>query len=354
MRPWLEEEYGNPSAIYRLSHNSRKAVTEARRKIALAIKADEKEIYFTSGGTEADNWILKGVGFYKQGRQNRIITSVIEHHAILHPCAFLEHMGYEVVYLPVDRYGLVSCEDLEKAMTSNTLLVSFMTANNEIGTIEPIQELASVTHRYGALFHTDAVQAVGHIPLNVKILNVDLLSASAHKFNGPKGVGFLYIRKGIAIEPLLHGGRQENKMRASTENVAGIVGMAAALEEHMDNLTEEAAQCEMLRTKLIMLLQKAGLDFVVNSGEPHIPGSLSLSFRDVEGEILLHRLDLMGIAVSTGSACNAKETTLSHVIQAIQVPEAYRSGTIRITLGIDNDEKQIEKIASSLSTILTH
>lgn len=352
MRPWLEEEYANPSTLYSFSRNARRAVAEAREKIASAIGANADEIYFTSGGTEADNWALKGIAFRQSNQRGRIITSAVEHHAILNSCAFLERIGFQVTYLPVDRHGLVSCKDLADALTKDTVLVTVMTANNELGTIEPIEELADVAHQHNALFHTDAVQAIGHIPVNVEKLGVDLLSASAHKFNGPKGVGFLYVRNGVAIEPLLHGGGQEKGMRSGTENVAGIVGMAAALEEHLETMIEDAVQCERLRSNLIALLEKAGLDFVINSGEPHIPGSLSLSFRGAEGEMLLHRLDLVGIAIAVGSACNSKETALSHVIQAIQVPEEYRNGTVRITLGIDNDDRQIEEIANSLNRIL--
>ena len=291
---------------------------------------------------------MKGIGFLHKG--GRIITSAIEHHAILNTCAFLKRMGYEVVYLPVDRQGLLPPAALESAITPDTFLVSIMMANNEIGTIEPIKELAAIAHAHGALFHTDAVQAVGHIPVDVNVLGVDLLSASAHKFNGPKGTGFLYVRKGIKIEPLLHGGGQEAGMRSGTENVAGIVGMSAALEEHIRTIADDASRMEALRSRLLAGLE--GLDFIINGGKDHIPGSLSISFRGVEGEMLLHRLDLMGIAVATGSACNSKDTVLSHVIRAIGVPDEYAKGTIRITLGMDNDEEQVDKIAASLRRIL--
>ena len=259
-------------------------------------------------------------------------------------------MGYEVVYLPVDRQGLVSPVALESAITPETFLVSIMMANNEIGTVEPIKELAAIAYNHGVLFHTDAVQAIGHIPVDVNVMGVDLLSASAHKFNGPKGTGFLYVRNGIEIEPLLHGGGQEAGMRSGTENVAGILGMSAALEEHTRTIADDASQLEALRSRLLAGLY--GLDFIVNGGENHISGSISISFRGVEGEMLLHRLDLMGIAVATGSACNSKDTVLSHVIRAIGVPDEYANGTIRITLGMDNDEEQVDKIAASLGRIL--
>ena len=291
---------------------------------------------------------MKGIAFQHKG--GRIVTSSIEHHAILNTCAFLERMGYEVVYLPVDHQGLVSPAALESAITPDTLLVSIMMANNEIGTVEPIKELAAIAHTHGVLFHTDAVQAVGHIPVDVNALGIDLLSASAHKFNGPKGTGFLYVRNGINIDPLLHGGGQETGMRSGTENVAGIVGMSTALEAHTRTISDDASQLETLRSRLLAGLN--GLDFIVNGGENHIPGSLSISFRGVEGEMLLHRLDLMGIAVATGSACNSKDTVISHVVRAIRVPDEYANGTIRITLGMDNGEEQVDKIAASLRRIL--
>lgn len=348
MFPWLWEEYGNPSTLYGLAQKPKKAILSSRERIAYAIGAQSNELFFTSGGTEADNWALKGIALRHKG--GRVITSAIEHHAILNTCSFLESLGYEVIYLPTDKQGLVSQNDLEDAITPDTLLVSVMMANNELGTIEPIKDLARVAHSHGVLFHTDAVQAVGHIPVNVNELDVDLLSASAHKFNGPKGIGFLYVREGTNIEPLLHGGGQERNMRAGTENVAGIVGMTTALEEHVASLETDSIRLEYLRSKLLCELE--GLDFIVNGSENHIPGSLSISFKNVEGEMLLHRLDLMGVSVATGSACNSKETVLSHVISAIKVPEEYANGTVRITLGLDNDEDQVERIASCLKKII--
>lgn len=348
MKPYLEIEYGNPSTLYSLARNPRRAIASARKTIAEAIDAKGQEVFFTASGTESDNWALKGVAFkYKGGR---IITSTIEHHAVLNTCAFLQQIGYEIVYLPVDEKGIVSTNALKNTITEDTILVSIMLANNEIGTIEPIKELASIAHQHGILFHTDAVQAVGHIPVNVNDLDVDLLSASAHKFNGPKGQGFLYIREGANIEPLLHGGGQEASMRSGTENVAGIVGMAAALSEHSSSMADDTRRLELLRVRLIDQLN--GLDFIVNGGNAHIPGSLSLSINGIEGEMLLHRLDLMGISIATGSACNSKKTVISHVIEAIGVPKEYAPGTIRITLGTDNDESQIDYIAKCLKKII--
>lgn len=349
MQPYLDTQYGNPSTLYRLARTPRKAIAEARQTIASAIGAKPQEIFFTSGGTESDNWAIKGNAFRYLGQKKRIITSAIEHHAVLNTCTWLEHLGFDVDYLPVDSKGCVNPDDLLRAISDDTILVSIMMANNEIGTIEPIQELAQIAHSRHIPFHTDAVQAVGHIPIDVNNLGIDFLSASAHKFNGPKGTGFLYCREGYSIETLLHGGGQESGMRSGTENTAGIVGMATALNEHLLSMTAENERLEALRNRLIHGLE--GADFIINGSKSHIPGSLSLSFAHVEGEVLLHRLNLMGIAVATGSACNSKDTVLSHVIQAIQVPSQYTNGTIRITLGMDNNEEQVDQIAESLRRI---
>lgn len=353
MQPWLQDKYGNPSALYNLAREPRKAIASARETIAACIGARSEEIYFTSGGTEADNWALIGMVFRKPDRCSRIITSSIEHHAILHTCDFLKRIGYDVDLLPVNQSGLILAETLEEHLRGEMSLVSIMLANNEIGTIEPIEELAEVAHRHGCLLHTDAVQAVGHIQIDVKNLGVDMLSASAHKFNGPKGTGFLYICDGVMIEPLLHGGAQENSRRAGTENVAGIVGMAVALLEHIEHLEQETAYLQKLTDLLLKVLRNTGLDFIVNGGDNRIPGSLSLSFKDADGEMLLHRLDLLGTAVATGSACDSKSTVLSHVIGAIGVPDAYAHGTIRITLGMDNTIEQIPALAEQISRILS-
>ena len=350
MQPYLDTQYGNPSTLYRLARTPRKAIAEARQTIASAIGAKPQEIFFTSGGTESDNWAIKGNAFRHLGQKKRIITSAIEHHAVLNTCSWLEHLGFDVDYLPVDSKGCVNPNDLLRAISDDTILISIMMANNEIGTIEPIQELARIAHGRHIPFHTDAVQAVGHIPIDVNNLGIDFLSASAHKFNGPRGTGFLYCREGYSIEALLHGGGQESGMRSGTENTAGIVGMAAALNEHILSMPAENEHLEALRNRLICGLE--GADFMINGSKSHIPGSLSLSFAHVEGEVLLHRLDLMEIAVATGSACNSKDTVLSHVIQAIQVPSQYANGTIRITLGMDNNEEQVDQIAHSLKRIL--
>lgn len=351
MLPWLQDKYGNPSTLYSLARDPRKAVAHSREVIAAAINAEPSEIFFTSGGTEADNWALKGTMF-QYDRRKGLITSVIEHHAVLNSCVALERMGYAIDTLPVDQMGIVQAEALQSALTDDILLVSIMLANNEIGTIEPVAKLAEIAHQSGVLFHTDAVQAIGHIPVDVKALQVDMLSASAHKFNGPKGIGYLYIRKGVHLVPLLDGGGQERGMRAGTENVAGIVGMATALQEHIEHLQQEADYLNVLSSRLIDQLKSKGLDFRMNGSHNRIPGSLSLSFKGADGEMLLHRLDLMGTAVATGSACDSKDTVLSHVIQAIAAPQEYAHGTIRITLGMDNTTEQVDMIAQQIATIL--
>lgn len=351
MLPWLQDKYGNPSTLYSLARDPRKALAHSREMIAAAINADASEIFFTSGGTEADNWALKGTAFqYERGKG--IITSAIEHHAILNSCAALERMGYPIATLPVDSEGVVDSDALKSLPMSDAVLVSVMLANNEIGTIEPVAELAQIAHQAGVLFHTDAVQAIGHIPVDVKTLHVDMLSASAHKFNGPKGAGFLYVRNGVNLIPLLDGGGQERGMRAGTENVAHIVGMAAALQEHMEHLAQEIKYLNKLSGRLIDQLKQYGLEFRINGSHDRIPGSLSLSFKAVDGEMLLHRLDLMGTAVATGSACNSKDAVLSHVIRAISVPKEYAHGTIRVTLGMDNTSEHVDRIAQQITSIL--
>lgn len=352
MKPWLRDEFGNPSTLYSYARKPRKAIQSARESIAAEIGADPEEVFFTSGGTEADNWALTGVAFRNIDHKGKLITSSIEHHAILHTCEFLKLAGYEIDYLPVDEKGVVNHNALISSLNSNTHIVSIMLANNEIGTIEPINEYAVIAHRNGSLFHTDAVQAVGHIPIDVKQLDVDMLSASAHKFNGPKGIGFLYIRKGVKTEPLLYGGSQESGMRAGTENVAAIVAMSVALHDHISHMEQDAEYLNGLSSSLVQLLHEKNFDFLINGSDHRIPGSLSLSFRDVEGERLLHRLDLMGTMVATGSACDSSSTILSHVIRAINVPDEYAYGTIRITLGVENTHEEMVLIADQLEHII--
>lgn len=352
MLPFLSVDYGNASTLYSLSRKPKKAMDNARSVIAMCIGANDDEVFFTSCGTESDNWALKGCAFCFPSKRKRIITSCIEHHAILHSAQFLERMGYEVVYLPVDSKGLVSEDSLIKAMNDDTVLVSIMLANNEIGTIEPIRNLANIAHQYGALFHTDAVQAVGHIPIDVDEFGVDMLSASAHKFNGPKGIGFLYVRRGTPLMNLVDGGVQERGHRGGTENIAGIVGMAEALKFNVKYLEEHTEHLNRLYKIFINEMEKTGIPYVLNGSGKRIPGSISISFPDRSGESILHRLDLMGIEVTTGSACNSKEVELSHVLKAINLPSNVANGTIRITLGYENTEDEVRKIVASLSKIL--
>lgn len=351
MKPYLFEEYGNASQPYFFAKPEKKALREARETVATSIGATPEEIFFTSGGTESDNWVIKSSLFFDSVK-NELITSQIEHHAILNSCNTVQTLGIPVNYLSVDSAGIVRSTELERCISDRTALVSVMYGNNEIGTIEPIKELAEIVHSRGALFHTDAVQAVGHIPIDVHALNVDLLSASAHKFNGPKGIGFLYIRKGVTLPPYADGGSQERGWRAGTENVAGIVGMAAALQKNIAKIEEESSRLKALEDTLVSCLQQVGLDFKRNGAENHLPGNVNLSFRGADGEMLLHRLDLKGICISTGSACDSVNTQVSHVIKAINVPEEYAEGTIRITFGADNTEDDAVKIADAIIQVL--
>ena len=351
MKPYLLDEYGNASQPYSFSRNSKKALQNSRETIAECINAYPEEIFFTSGGTESDNWAIKGCTFANHTKK-AIITSSIEHHAVLKSCNYLEQLGYPVIYISPDKHGITTTETLRSTIAESTNLVSVATANNEIGTIQPIKELCSIAHENGALFHTDAVQAVGHININVKDSKVDLLSASAHKFNGPKGIGFLYIKKGTNIDPYMCGGSQEMTLRAGTENVASIVGMATALKKCCITITE--AEKNYLKMKSIILsnLTNSGVDFIINGDENGLASTLSLSFRGQDGEAILHRLDLMGIIVSTGSACDGKKARISHVIQAIGVPKEYARGTIRISLGLNNTIKDATEISRCLLKIL--
>lgn len=351
MKPYLLSEYGNASQPYSFSRTAKKALKDARAQIAECIGALPEEIYFTSGGTESDNWVVKGT--LKYGDQRSVITSAFEHHAMLHACAHIERLGYPVTYIYPTRDGAVIPEQLRAVITDQTKLVSVMMVNNEIGTVQPIKELCTLAHSYGARFHTDAVQAVGHILIDVHALNIDFLSASAHKFNGPKGIGFLYIRKGAEIEPFSDGGAQEFGMRAGTENIASIVGMATALQKNCSQIVETEKRILKLEQIILNALEASGIDFHRNGAVPHIPGNLSLSFRGFEGEMLLHRLDLMGIMVSTGSACDSKNTQISHVLKAIRADEDYALGTIRISLGRDNTLDDAKKIADALIKIIS-
>lgn len=358
MKPYLLCEYGNASQPYSLGRKAKQALKEARSLIASSIGAQGgDEIIFTSCGTESDNLVIKG--FSRAGARSLLITSSIEHHAILNSIRSLSD-DTKIIFLPVNNYGEVSCTELSNALEkelalaeySGGILVSIMSANNEIGTIQPIKELAQIAHSYGAKFHTDAVQAIGHIEMNMNDLDVDYLSASAHKFNGPKGVGFLYIKEGNTLIPLIDGGSQEKGIRAGTENIASIVGMSVALKNNLDHLEQNTNHILQLEDRMMNLLRESGLQFIRNGSKNHIPGNISLSFKDADGEMILHRLDLRGICISTGSACDSKNIQLSHVISAIGVDENYSKGTIRITLGKNNSLEDIDAIVSELVGIL--
>ncbi len=350
MKKYFVENYGNPSQPYQFAREIKKALVAAREKIATCIGADSDEIYFTSGGTESDNWAIKG--YCIGNNKKEIIISSIEHHAVLNSAESLKKLGYKVIALGVNKEGIVLPDSLEESLNENVSMVSIMTANNEIGTIQPIKQLAKITHEHGALFHTDAVQALGHIVIDVKKLDVDMLSASAHKFNGPKGIGFLYIKKGINVSPLIDGGMQEKAVRAGTENVPAIIGMSIALKKNCDIIHEEKKYLASLEKRLIDGLIRKNIQFIKNGSREHLPGNISLSFKNADGEMLLHRLDLMGICVSTGAACDSKNTQVSHVIRAIGVPNEYANGTIRISLGKSNTIEEIDFIVEALGKVL--
>ena len=351
MIPWLLEDYGNASQSYAFSRKPKKAIADARATIAECIGALPEEIYFTSGGTESDNWIIKSSAYSDQEKRTTI-TSAFEHHAVLHSCAAIDRFGYPVIYLQPTSEGYITPDNLGSSFEENTRLVSIMYANNEIGSIQPIRELCSIAHAHGALFHTDAVQAVGHVEIDVHELGVDFLSASAHKFNGPKGIGFLYIRKGIELSPYQDGGAQEKMHRAGTENVAAIVGMATALKANCDSLTKNQEYIRSLEKQLISGLNGTNISYKRNGGDYTLPGLLSLSFPGKDGEAILHRMDLMGISISTGSACNSVSTDISHILQAIQLDNDYAKGTIRVSIGKNNSVEDIENIVYSLVKIL--
>ena len=351
MMPYLTEEYGNASQPYFFARPAKKAIASARETVAECIGAEPEEIFFTSGGTESDNWAVKSA-LFANGSRREVITSKIEHHAVLNACRSLSELGISVNYLPVDSKGTVRPETLRDMVSGNTWLVSVMLANNEIGTIEPVQELCDIAHEAGALFHTDAVQAVGHIRIDMKKLGVDMLSASAHKFNGMKGSGFLYIRNGVKIHQYADGGSQEHGQRAGTENVASIVAMAAALKKNCSRMAESAEKLHKLEKVLLGRLSEEGIDYIRNGSESHLPGNVNISIKGANGEMLLHRLDLKGICISTGSACDSVNQRVSHVIEAIGVPMEYAEGTVRITMGADNTEEEALEIADAIKGIL--
>ncbi len=353
MMPYFTRKFGNASSIYSIGRESKKAVEEAREKVAKTLGALTREIFFTGSGSEADNWAIKGVAYSNREKGNHIITTAIEHHAVLHTCQYLESDGFEVTYLPVDENGLVSSEQVRNAIKSNTILISIMFANNEIGTIQPIAEIGKIAKERNIYFHTDAVQAIGSIPINVNELNVDLLSLSSHKFYGPKGVGALYIRKGVKITNFLHGGAQERGRRASTENVAGIVGLGKAIELATQNLEQYNNKLVALRDRTIEEITKK-IPFIKLNGDRYkrLPGNVNFSFEFIEGESLLLMLDMKGIAASSGSACTSGSLDPSHVLLAIGLPHEIAHGSLRITFGDENTQEDVDYLLEVLPLIV--
>jgi len=354
MEPYFTLIYGNPNSIHSFGQEARTAVEEAREKVAHLIGADPSEIIFTAGGTEADNHAIKGIAWANRKKGNHIITSKIEHHAVLNSCQFLEKQGFKVTYLPVDRYGLIDCDDVKKAITDKTILVTIMHANNEIGTIEPIKEISKIVKKTGIYFHTDSVQTTGHIPIDVNDLGADMLSMSGHKFYGPNGVGALYLRKGTRIFNLIDGGAQEKNRRAGTENVAGIIGLGKAAELAEERLTQgKEKKILRLRDKLIEgIINK--IENVRLNGHPtkRLPGNANFCFEFIEGESMLLSLDMEGVAASSGSACTSGSLTASHVLLAIGLPPEIAHGSLRLTLGIENTKEEIDYVIEVLPGII--
>ena len=352
MLPYLKNSFGNPSSIYKLAQQNRIAIENSRDKIAKIINANPNEIYFTSGGTESDNWALKCIAQTYQNKGKHIITSSIEHHAVLHSCKYLESQGFRVTYLPVDKDGVVDLDVLKKSICPDTILISIIFANNEIGTIQPIEEIGKIAHENNIIFHTDAVQAMGAIPIDVKKLNIDALSMSAHKFYGPKGIGALYLSKGIKIIPLIDGGAQEMQKRAGTENVAAIVGMATALENAYANLEANNNYIKDLRDKIIDGILKIPHTRLNGHRTKRLPNNVNISFEFIEGESLLLLLDSKDIYASSGSACTSGSLDPSHVLLAIGLPHEIAHGSLRITLGKHNTQQDVDTLLSVLPEII--
>ena len=353
MLPYFSEAYGNPSSIYSLAGESRKAVDQARETIANALGARPEEIYFTAGGTESDNWALKAAAEFYRKKGNHIITTKIEHHAVLHSCQWLEKQGFEVTYLNVDENGVVRLEELKAAIRPTTILISVMYANNEIGTIQPIREIGEIAHEHGILFHTDAVQAFGQLPIQVDDCRIDMLSASGHKLNGPKGIGFLYIRKGVKIRSFIHGGAQERKRRAGTENVPGIVGLGKAVERAVGTMEERTETERRLRDYLIdRVLKEIPYARLNGHRSQRLPGNANFSFQFIEGESLLIMLDMEGICGSSGSACTSGSLDPSHVLLAIGLPHEIAHGSLRLTLNEEVTKEELDYVVDTLKRIV--
>lgn len=353
MMPILTEVYGNASSVHSFGREAKKALEKARSQVAAAIGAKKEEIYFTAGGSESDNWAIKGLAHALRKKGTHLITTAIEHHAVLHTCQALEKEGFEVTYLPVDEYGLVTPEQVEAAIRPDTILVSVMMANNEIGTIEPVAEIGAVCKKHGVLFHTDAVQAIGHVPVDVKAMNIDLLSLSGHKFYAPKGVGALYIRTGVRPLNLIDGGAQERNRRAGTENLPAIVGMGKAIELICAEMEEDGRRLTALRDKLIAgILEKIPESRLNGHPTRRLPGNVNVSIRYIEGEALLLSLDMAGIAASSGSACTSGSLDPSHVLLAIGLPHEIAHGSLRLSLGHETTEEEIDRVLEELPRIV--
>ena len=353
MLPYFHEHYGNPSSIYSMSRVSKNAIENTREILANAVGAYPKEIVFTSGGSESDNLAIKGIAQTLKEKGNHIITSQIEHHAVLFTCKYLEKNGFEVTYLPVDKDGIVKIDELKKAIRPDTILLTIMHANNETGTIQPIQQIGEIAHQHGIIFHTDAVQTFGHIPVNVDDLNVDLLSISGHKFYGPKGIGALYLRKGTKITPLIHGGEQERRRRASTENVPGIVGIGKAVEIALATMENEVKRQVILRNEFTKTLLGTIPDAILN-GHPvdRLPNNVNISFEGIEGESMLLNLDMEGIAASTGSACSSSSLEPSHVLLSIGLTHEFAHGSVRFSMGKHTTKDDLDYVIEVLPGIV--
>ncbi|MDV4152340.1 cysteine desulfurase NifS [Clostridium sp. AL.422] len=353
MMPFFTEKYGNPSSFYGISRETKMAIDKARNRVAKALNCDLNEVYFTGGGSEADNWAIKGIASAHRKKGNHIITTKIEHHAVLHTCEYLEKQGFEVTYLNVNEEGFVDLEELKNAITDKTILVSIMFANNEIGTIQPIKEIGEICRERKVFFHTDAVQAVGNIPIDVKEMNIDLLSLAGHKIYGPKGIGALYVRKGVKIDNLIHGGGQERARRAGTENTASIVGLGKAMELATDNLEEHNKNLTILRDKLIEGLLKVPHTRLNGPiGDKRLPGNVNITFEFIEGESILLSLDFEGVCASSGSACTSGSLDPSHVLLAIGLPHELAHGSLRLTLGDASTEEDVNYVLEVVPPII--
>lgn len=353
MIPYFTEKFGNPSSLYDMGLESKEAVDKARQQVAALINADPSEIYFTAGGTEADNWAVFGTAEKFREKGNHIITTKVEHHAMLHSCAYLEKEGYDVTYLDIDKDGRVDLKQLEDAITDKTILISIMLVNNEIGTIEPVKEAAAIAKKHKILFHTDAVQALGNVPIDVKDMGIDMMSMSSHKIYGPKGIGALFIRKGVRIDNYMHGGAQENNRRAGTENLAGIVGFGKAAQLAKENFDAHVKHSSQMRDYLKdRILSEIPDTFVNGTMDGRHPGNLNVTFEYIEGESILLLLNQFGISVSTGSACSSKSLEPSHVLAALGVPDEMIHGTVRFTVGDMTTKEDIDYVVDNLKTVV--